>query len=210
MHYEDTQQLTAEGATQWTTENDFVATVNQNGLVTGGHVGTTRIIAHSGKESASATITITPKYTLYDTPLLDFGVSKSVIKSKETHTLDSETDKYLYYTYTKNGHTCIVSYSFTDGNLSMVLVMLNQSDYAQTGFYLLERYQPVYAQDGVYGFINSMTAEKADLLVYFSTYTSGRTTVTTVGYSPYTNESSVKEQILRMPKPTHVPMMKLQ
>lgn len=210
MHYGDTQQLTAESATGWTSENDFVATVDQRGLVTGGHIGSTHIVAYNGKVSASASITIAPKYNLYDTPLLLFGASKSVIKSKETHAFDveTETDKLLNYVYTKNGHPCIVSYLFTDGALTTVMVMLSYSDYAQAALYLLERYQPVYEFDGGFAFINSMALTNADLLVYFSTYTykSGGSTVVTVMYAPYSKKSDVKAQIQRMSQPTHMPM----
>ena len=43
MHYDDTQKLTSTNVDTWSSEDDFIATVKA-GIVTGGHVGSTKII----------------------------------------------------------------------------------------------------------------------------------------------------------------------
>ena len=60
MYYEGTKQLSAVNANSWSTEDDFVAEVDGKGLVTGGHVGKTKIIASNGKNSAFCEVTVSP------------------------------------------------------------------------------------------------------------------------------------------------------
>jgi hypothetical protein len=190
MHYNDTKQLKSEGATSWLSNDEFVATVDQKGVVTGGHVGTTQIVASNGKKSASATITITPEYDLYDTPITDFGASKSVIKSKERHELSSEKDSYLSYTYSEGNHPCLVTYNFDQNKLSTILVALKYSDYITAGYYLIERYQPFGKTDELYVFINSNKTDKATMGVSLGTMTISGSKITAIMYTPYPLNSS--------------------
>lgn len=80
LHYEETQQLKADGATSWLSEDEFVASVDQSGLVKGGHVGTTKIIATNGSKKSACEVTITPKYYLFDEPLLRWGLPCQAFK----------------------------------------------------------------------------------------------------------------------------------
>lgn len=146
MYYEQTKKLTAENATSWRTENDFVATVDKDGLVTGGHVGTTKIIASNGSSSATCNVTIQPKYNLYDSPILDWGASMSEIRNKETHenmtTASTSTSlAYLYNNSTDN--PVIALYSFENGKLDLASVILKWNTFSSAVNHLLERYQVV-------------------------------------------------------------------
>ena len=68
MHYDDQKQLTAEGAVSWTTNDEFIADVNQTGLVEAKHVGSTKIVVTSpsfpdtGKPSTIKSLTLLPWY----------------------------------------------------------------------------------------------------------------------------------------------------
>ena len=47
LHVDATQQLKATGeVSKWSSENDFIASVSESGMVTANHVGETRIMAH--------------------------------------------------------------------------------------------------------------------------------------------------------------------
>jgi hypothetical protein len=191
MHFEDTQQLKAEGATTWTSNDKFVATVNQNGLVTGGHVGSTQIIASDGKHSAKCDITITPKYFLYDDPILDWGITPSKVRSSETHEFFSESStELLMYDYTYGSNICILGYSFKNNKLNSVMVMLPSSQYAAAGLYLLERYMPVTEVDDYFGFVDAYEKSDVKTLVLFGTTSSGNTRYTTIMYGDYKSTSS--------------------
>lgn len=190
MYYEDTQQLTpSEKVDSWISENEFVAKVSSTGLVTGGHIGSTRIKAIQGNRTAYSTITINPKYNLFDTPVTDFGASMSSIKSKETHKLYSESDNIIYYTYAEGNHPCLVYYTFKNGKMSGIMAILKESDYATAGYYLLERYQPAGTTNGLFVFLNEKTKEKATMSVTLGLEKVSGSYVTGIMYLAYPDES---------------------
>ena len=119
IHHDDTRQLSATNAKNWSSDDDFVAEVDGNGVVTGGHIGTTIITAQNGTSHASCKVTITPKYNLYDTPILDWGATMSSIQSKETHTHSSSSSNttMLSYDYSKNGSSYALFYFFEGGKI---------------------------------------------------------------------------------------------
>jgi len=145
MYHEQTKKITAENATRWSTENDFVATVDENGLVTGGHVGTTKIIASNRSSSATCNVTIQPRYNLYDSPILDWGASMSEIRNKETHeNMSMSSTTSLAYFYNKStDNPVVVLYSFENGKLDYASVILKWNTFASAVNHLVERYQVV-------------------------------------------------------------------
>jgi hypothetical protein len=188
MNYEGTKQLSAVNATSWSTEDDFVAEVDGKGLVTGGHVGKTKIIASNGRNSAFCEVTVIPKYNLYDTPIIEWGASMTTITNKETHEKGSTSNpKTLDYNYSKNSNEpCLVVYNFEDGKLSNVMVVLKYLSYADAGLYLLERYQPVYAEKTNYTaiFADAYTKDKWKTVVGIQTKTLSGTKLTLIMYLP--------------------------
>lgn len=190
MHYEDTKQLNADGATSWTTSDEFVATVDTKGLVTGGHVGKAQIIASNGSASGLCDVEITPEYFLYDDPVLDWGISMSSVKSSVDKELVSSDTNSLIYKYTISGDPCLINYGFENNKLKSVLCLFSYTYYLRSAYYLVERYQPVYKGDDYYGFMDAMKVEKAKTLVVFREYKSGSTTLTQIIYGPATTSSS--------------------
>lgn len=188
LYYEDTQQLSATNATSWNTEDEFVAEVNKNGLVTGGHVGTTKIVASNGKSSAICEVTIKPKYNLYDTPILDWNASTSSIKSQETHTFSSSSSStILAYDYTKSSsNPCIVMYEFENNKLYSVSVFIDYQFHGYATNYLLERYQPVYSDKTSYTaiFADAYDKSKWRTCVGLGTVTISGTKLTRIMFMP--------------------------
>lgn len=196
MHYEDTQQLKAEGATKWLSSDEFVAKVNSSGLITANHVGTTEIVASDGNRTANCKVTVTPEYYLYDDPILEWGVSMANIESAEKHKkVGSSSSTMLSYDYSFDSNACAMGYTFENGKLKNVLAMFSYSLYLRAGYYLLERYQPITAGDDYdYILVDALKAEKCKTVVYFTTYKSGTTTYVTILYSDYSsfNNSSTR------------------
>lgn len=194
MHYEDTKQLKADGATSWYSNDEFVAKVNSSGLVTGNHVGETEIVVSDGSRSAICKVTITPEYYLYDDPILQWGTSMSSIKSLETHKrANSTSDNVLVYDYSFGSKSCLMGYTFKNGALQGVMAMLNVSMYADVAYYLLERFQPVAAGDNYdYVLIDAMEKDKCKTIVYLSTQKIDNSIVLTVLYADPSIVSSTR------------------
>lgn len=194
MHFDETKQLNVKGttATSWTVEDDFIASVEQTGLVNGRHVGSTKIRVSDGKKSAFCDVTITPKYSLIDTPILNWGTSKSSVESSETHSsLSSSSSDYLMYDYTLGSTACIIMYGFENNKLETVMAVLNRSLFVTAGYYLMERYQPVYVgDDDQYLFIDAMTEPKAKTVVMLSFQKIDGSNVTAILYTDKNKLSS--------------------
>ena len=190
MYYDGSQQLSATGATSWTSENEFVAKVDQNGLVKGGHVGTTNIIASNGTSTGRCTVTIVPKYNLYDTPVLNWGASMSQIKASETHTLAGSGSDYLGYGYTNGQRNAVVLYSFKNGGLNGIVVTLSRNDYVVLGYHLLERYMPIGRSDETYLFADALLQSQTKTIVGLDYMTVSGTTYASAAYIPNTTSSN--------------------
>lgn len=155
LHFEEKEQLTATSTAEWSSENDFVAKVNSNGLVEGNHVGKTNIIATSNNGRARCEVEVVPVYSTYKEPFLEFGASKSAVKSFETRTFFKEQSSSIAY-YGENSSVELVLYSFdTNEKLKGVAVALSFTCASEVAKFLLERYQPIGEDDGIFAFINN-------------------------------------------------------
>ena len=173
MYHDDTKQLSATNATNWSTEDDFIAEVDKNGLVTGRHIGTTNIIATNGKKSAKCEVTIMPKYNLYDTPILDWGTSMTELRNKETHEYvqitSTSSATSLAYDYTSDSdNPCIVMYNFKNNELYMISVILKWDYFPLATEHIMERYQAMYVdrvkQYAIFG--DAYTKDKMKTIVH--------------------------------------------
>ena len=182
LHFEETEQLTATATAEWSSENEFVAKVNSNGLVEGNHVGKTNIIATSANGSAKCEVEVLPVYSTYKEPYLEFGASKSTVKSKETRNLFDETSTALVYEG-ENSFVELVMYSFDDnGGLKGVALGISFASASEVTKFLLERYQPITVEDDVYIFVNNnindctmavtLSVEKSYLAIVYLPYSS--------------------------------------
>lgn len=191
LYYKGTKQLTSTNATSWISEDEFVAKVDNNGVVTGEHVGTTKIIATNGASSASCVVTIVPKYNLYDTPVQNWGASPSEIKSKEKHELMSSestsTSSMLAYNYTnESDKPVLLTYLFENGKLSRITVFVALLQYENAVKYLQERYTPIYAEKTDYFlmFTDAYTKDKMKSVMSVQITKVNGTELTTISYIP--------------------------
>lgn len=188
MHYKETLQLTATNANSWSSDDNFIAEVDNKGLVKGGHIGTTIITAKNGSSFATCEVTITPKYDIYDTPILEWGATMSSIQSKETHpkSSSSNTSSMLAYNYKKNGTPCALIYYFEGGKMSRIVVYMDLLQYTNAGNYLLERYTPLSADPTDYFlmFTDAYTKDKMKTVVGLQTTKVSGTELTMITYIP--------------------------
>ncbi len=190
MHYDKEQQLTAEGATSWKSDNEYVATVDKNGLLKGRHIGTTQIVASNDASTGTCAVTIVPQYNLYDTPVLNWGASLAQVKAAETHTFVKTSNNVTTYVYNNGVINTLVMYLFENGGLASVAALEGESYFALHGLYLIERYEPLGKSDDMYIFIDALTIEQAKLSIGFSYQTISGDSYAVAIYMPYTKTKS--------------------
>lgn len=127
LKFGQTKQLSVEDgvATSWTSDDEFVATVDKKGLVTAKHVGKTTIQAFAGGDLLSCEVNINPTYNSFKEPLMTWGASVSTIKSAEKRTLIAEEldgiECVLGY---KEARTLMLAYFFVSNRLESSAVLL--------------------------------------------------------------------------------------
>ncbi len=185
MYYNSTYQLNGSNVVTWESSNEFVATVDSKGLVRGGHVGTTTISASNGKNTATCNVTIIPKVILYDDPILEWGVSKSTIISKESHSLKSSSSSaMLAYDYSIGGNSCLLTYNFTNEKLSRIDVYLDLLSFTIAGNHLVERFSPLSIVGDIVMYSDGYTKDKTTTIVGLQTANVSGTELTYISYIP--------------------------
>lgn len=191
MYAGQTKQLSAVGATQWSSDNEFVASVDKKGLIQANHVGTANILASDGNAMGQCAVTVQPQYNCWATPLLTWGASMSEIAEAETHQLETTAERYLVYSYPEGSTSAMVQYLFDNRGLEGINVVADASEYNTVASFLSERYL-FYKQDdeGVNYFINATTLETSTMVVALSNLINRGTNFTVVTYICHVSRSS--------------------
>lgn len=188
-----TQQLKATGnVSKWSSENDFIVSVSENGIVTANHVGETRIMAQGSNGSAFCNVSVKPQYTYYVEPLCKEGITIEDIKKFEKRKLHTESSDGLFYDG-ENSTVSAVAYKFdTNGKLNFVMLMLphhySTTLASQLINFLLERYNPVADFNGIYSFIDANKLNLANKIVYMEVSPKGYNEYICITYKVNTNK----------------------
>lgn len=120
----------------WTSANDYIAKV-EGGTILAGLVGRTTISSRLG----SFNVTVEPTLTLFKEPCIDWGASKSIVKSYMSG-YEIYEENATGITYTGIAPVSLYLYDFENSKLSGsgVSVMERLVDSAKIGIYLAERY----------------------------------------------------------------------
>lgn len=153
-------KLSASENCDWRSESDFIATVDDDGIVKANFVGQTNIIAYNVTKSTSVPVVVRGKCNTYTEPVLDFGTTMADIKSKEQRTLISETGNYLRYAG-ENSAVKDVVYMFDNGRMSSAGVLINGLYMTELVDFITERYKFVSETDGLYVFCNGFSVSEA-------------------------------------------------
>lgn len=153
LYVGDTESLEANKNVDWSTDNEFVASVNSDGLVEGIHVGKAIIEAKSETESAKCEIEVEPQYNTYVEPVLDFGSSADEIKSKENRNLLSEDENGIVFDGSNDAELMVV-YTMDNNRMTSAGVAIDFSYTAELVDFLAERYQLIGEEDGLYIYID--------------------------------------------------------
>lgn len=188
-----TQQIKATSdVSKWSSENDFIASVSESGMVTANHIGETRIMAQGSNGSAFCNVSVKPQYAYYMEPLCKEGTTKEDIKKFEKRNLHTESSDGLFYDG-ENSTVSAVAYKFdTNGKLNFVMLMLphhySTTLASQLINFLLERYNPLADFDRVYSFIDANKLNLANKIVYMEVSPKGYNEYICITYKVNTNK----------------------
>ncbi len=154
-----------------TSDDRFVASVSEEGIVTANHVGTTII---NSKTKKIPTV-VMGFYHLYDEPVLEWGCSPSTVKAKQKQgNISNVATASNVLRYDNAGSTQAIGYTFEDGKLKSVGVILDLKYASTISDYLMERYFmiPYVTGDVIAMGYNSYDIDEATVSVGLMLYNS--------------------------------------
>lgn len=157
MKYGETSQIQCtQKSVTFESEDEFVATVSASGEIKANHVGSTYIKVNGNK---MIKVAVVPKYTNFDEPIVDFGISMSKVKSLEKSTPIKEGDDGLSYNGTGDEYGRI--YLFKNGKLSSSAMVVRYTYSSILADFLLERYMVIDVDKSkqTSTFVNGLTEE---------------------------------------------------
>lgn len=139
----------------WSSADEEVATVDNNGKVTAGLIGETELTVKTadGAFSEKVKVEVLPTVTLYKEPVLKFGESTAYVKTNETRKVDSETATALIYEG-ENSNVRYLMYLLENAKFTSVGVMLktDEATAEKAANHIIQRYNLIGMEDNVYFF----------------------------------------------------------
>lgn len=195
LYSENTEQITASEQSTWESNDEFVATVSDNGIVTGEHVGKAIITATGSNGEAQCQVEVKAQYNTYADPVFEFGASKSTIKSKEGRTLDVEKEESLLFKPEKSAIQG-VGYIFKNGKMTFIGVNVKLSSALEATKFLIERYLVIGAGVGdIAGVMINNLPNKANMGITMSAE-SGYALVMYMPYKKDKTRSVIEKDIM--------------
>lgn len=144
LHYDQGFVFNLQGASnvQWSSSDEFVGTIGENGNFSAKHIGETTITANQNGRTFNATVTVEPYITEIVEPFIGFDEGQAAVKAYEERILRDDTPLQLIY-HGQRPRVKNVYYSF-DINDRLYSSMLVFDDYpgSEADFitFLRERY----------------------------------------------------------------------
>jgi hypothetical protein len=173
----------------YSSENEFFASVSNNGIITGGRVGTTNIILETGVDKKTIKVTTISSNYLYPDPILDFGSSKSSIISKlGTPDYQQSIGNTIAIRYDNAPNTTLgTGYFFTDDKLTIIQTRVKSAYSSLLSSYLSDRFVPVAQSDGSFIFFNALNPSKITVGVSLTLYSVDYLDVEYIAFSSSSN-----------------------
>lgn len=185
----DKYTITHTGKASWSSEDNFVASVN-DGEVTANHVGETAIYAMSGGSKSQCNVTVRGSYNYFREPLCKLNATPEDVMRYETRSLDtkkSDRTTLIYYP-AMNENIDVVAYTFKNDKLESAFVAMTMHGNASQALQMMnnfmsERYIGGVASQG-YVYINAKSVDAASKKVFVSNTISGYEGITAALYTP--------------------------
>ena len=147
-------------------ENEYIATVSDKGVITAKRIGETSILMDNGMDKKVFGVKVNPKYDLYPLPELNFGMSK--ISLIEKYGTPDETDENTIAYSDYSDAASFVIYKFDDAGLLVASSVMVKTSYSKDIIpFLLERYNYIEEEDveETFVFIDALAEETAKINV---------------------------------------------
>ena len=169
----------------YASENGYVATVSEAGLITGKRIGETYIDVNGQK---SIKVSVTPVYTQFAEPQFLFGATKDEVYAKVGTNYSLSNESGIVYT-TTSGRVKGYLYLLKDGKVSSEVMVVSSSYLNSLTDFLLERYAPATFSEEDYTvlYVNALTADKITMIIGERVYSAS---IIYVAYLPYNNSKS--------------------
>lgn len=192
-------ELTSKGTSQincsdskasYSSEDEYVATVSDKGLITAKRVGETYIEVNGQK---SIKVTVNPLITSFTEPQFLFGATKDEVISKVGSNYSKSTSTGIAYT-PSSGKVKGYAYLLKDGKVSAVGMVISTLYMESLTDFLLERYMPATFSEENYTalFVNGISLEKTTMLIGEQLYS---VSLMNVVYMPYDKNTSKSRSI---------------
>lgn len=162
-------QKEIQGAKSLSSANDFIAVTKDN-TIEGFHVGKTRISVNNSK---SIDITVKSIHNLYDDPVCNWGCTMNEVRQKQTQGKYSSRSDNDALIYENAGGASFIMYSFNNGKLKSVGVVVSTNHLSQFTDYLLDRFLMTtvyYGKDTYFAGIDGSSMEIAKTFVMMEVY----------------------------------------
>lgn len=197
VYSEGTQQLTTnvDDAT-FSSGDDYYASVDVNGLVTGNKVGETVINVSSSHGSASVPIKILSQYSLY--PDVDNLIGKGlsdvtkVFGTSYDHSISSKGEDMYVFEY-PTSYVDFIGFTMSGNKVANILVAVQTKHTSMLTKHLIERYNIAGMQNNYYFFLNHGKKVTIALTVYSVKYLAAMYLENTSSKSAQVIDNSVLE-----------------
>ena len=186
----DKYTITHTGKASWSSEDNFVASVN-DGEVTANHVGETAIYAMSGGSKSQCDVTVRGLYNYFREPLCKLNATPEDVMRYENRSLDTKkSDRTMLIYYPEmNEDIDIVVYTFENDKLKSSFVSMTMNGNATKALQMMTNFMSErYFGDGIssagYVYMNATTTESASKFVYVTNTTPGYEGITAALYIP--------------------------
>lgn len=149
-------------------ENPFVASVNETtGKLEANHIGETKVKVLADQGEATVKVTVIPKYNAIKDPYIKWGATLEEVKANvgvPTEMADG-SPTYMYGDESKGDTHLATGYLMTEGKLSGIMVVLNNSKYQNVALHLAERFQYTGTSGGSYAYMDALSLDDATTAV---------------------------------------------
>lgn len=159
-----------EVAGNWTSSNEFVATVDKKGKVTTHHVGEAVLTLVDGTQTTSCTITVNPVNTSYTFPSFAWGSDVATIKSLNTNlTLLEELveDGVCYLSYLTGSSYPGYIYFVAPEGLAACSIVVDINDTDNWEEFMYQYFADIEEDEEWYYLINANTVAEATIAVQY-------------------------------------------
>jgi hypothetical protein len=183
----------------YTSEDEFVAQVSSDGLVTAKHLGKTYIDINGSRK---VEVTVKAKYDIHE-PLHDFSLTKSQILKDRGSNCEVD-DSSLFYMNPATGIVAeIYLFSNSSDKLKSSAILYSTTDFVEINDALLERYQPIaFNEDEYYvAYIDAANTSKAKTVILSKMYDINYSITMYAPYDEKDNTSKVMKRVKRLSLP---------